>query len=215
MILKTFLGERTIVYNGKSKDIYTGVCPNTLIINFKSDRGSLRNKISSIIFRYLEKLGIKHHFIKILNIKEQLIHTAQAYPLFVKVHNIVHEEIGNRLGIELGTILKNPLIEWHLKSSYLNDPIVSQEHICCFEWITKEEINQIIELSKKINYILKAMFIILGLDSAMAELHFGCINHKELILISDISPDTILFWGEFESITEDLAYKKMQEIPNR
>ncbi len=208
--MQGFLGDRLVVYKGKTKDIYA-MSENTLIINFKCKNSHLRNKISGVMFGYLNKIGIKNHFIQTLSVKEQLIHTVSAYPLFMKIHNIAHEEIENRLGIQLGSILNKPLIEWHLKSDHLNDPIVSQEHIACFNWITIQESQTMIELAKTINYVLKAMFVLTDLCVARVRLHFGNLKN-ELILISDISPENILFWGEFSCMDESIAYQKMYEM---
>ena len=91
--------RRRRIYEGKGKILYEGPEPGTLVQFFKDDatafnkkkheivdgKGVLNNRISEYIFSHLNKMGIPTHFIKRLNMREQLIKEVEIIPLEVVV----------------------------------------------------------------------------------------------------------------------------------
>ena len=146
------------LYEGKAKILYETRDKDTIIQHFKDDatafnnlkktsvegKGVLNNRISEYILTTLAQCGIKTHFIKRLNMREQLIKKAEIFPIEFIVRNIATGSLTKRLGIPEGTILEKPLLEYCFKKDELNDPLVSKEHIYSFGWATETEIEIIL-----------------------------------------------------------------------
>ncbi len=151
---------RRRIYEGKAKILYEGPEPGTLIQFFKDDatafnkkkhevvdgKGVLNNRISEHIFNHLNRMGIPTHFIRRLNMREQLIKEVEIIPLEVVVRNIAAGSLAKRLGIEEGTVLPRSIIEFYYKADALDDPMVSEEHITAFGWASPQEIDDIMAL---------------------------------------------------------------------
>ena len=165
------------IYEGKAKIIYKGPEPNTLIQYFKDDatafnnkkkgqipgKGVLNNYISELLMTRLSDINIPNHFIKRLNMREQLIRKLDIIPIEIVVRNIATGSLVKRLGIKEGKILSRPIIEFYLKDDKLNDPIVSEEHIIAFEWASHNELEEIISQSSRINDFLTGYFFSRGI----------------------------------------------------
>ena len=144
------MNRRRRIYEGKAKVLYEGPEPGTLIQHFKDDatafnakkhevidgKGVLNNRISEFIFQNLNDIGVPTHFIRRLNMREQLIREVEIVPLEVVVRNVAAGSLSTRLGIEEGTQLPRSIIEFYYKNDELNDPMVSEEHITAFGWAT-------------------------------------------------------------------------------
>ena len=145
------------LYEGKAKIIYATSDKNLVIQHFKDDatafnnkkrakidgKGILNNRISEHILKNLGQVGIKNHLVKRLNMREQLIKSVEIVPIEFIVRNIATGSLTNRLGIEDGTVLESPLIEYCYKNDELGDPLISKEHIFAFNWATRKEIEKI------------------------------------------------------------------------
>lgn len=197
---------------------------STLIMHFKNvdddDTISIaRNRISASIWTYLKSVGIKNHFLNSLNVREQLITAVNVCPVFVRVHNIAQSDLNKRLGIEVGTIFSSPLIEWHLKSSYLQDPLISRDHIEYFRWLDNKSIKAIRKVSIRANDVLRALFYYAKLKPSMIEMHFGINDSHDsddsIILVGEMSPKTIQFWDDVNDIEmpHSIAYERMSMVP--
>ena len=81
--------------------------------------------------------------VKRLNMREQIIKHVEIIPIEFVLRNVATGSITKRLGVEDGTVLKEPLIEYCLKDDKLGDPLISEEHILVFDWATKKEIEKI------------------------------------------------------------------------
>lgn len=141
-----FGGRRKVIYEGKAKIIYEGTEPGTFIQYFKDDatagngakkatiagKGVLNNRISAHIMTKLEGIGVPTHFLKSLNMREQLVRQVEVIPLEVVVRNIAAGSLAKRFGIKEGTYLPNPVIEFYYKKDDLNDPMVNENHIFTF-----------------------------------------------------------------------------------
>lgn len=218
MMLQGSLGKRILIYEGSSKLLYKGLDDDSLVLHFikKEEHDVWRNKISESIWMYLKSIGIENHFIQSLNVREQLIMAVDVYPVFVRLHNIAQEDLFSRLGIEVGTVFPKPLVEWHLKSKFLQDPMISRDHIHYFKWLKQDEVDSIYKLAIKVNDVLRALLFYLGLKPATIELHFGS-RDGQILLIDELSPKTISFWDEDRLTTSslELAYSNMQAVSNQ
>ena len=131
------------LYEGKAKIIYATSDKNLVIQHFKDDatafnnqkkdviegKGILNNRISEHVLTQLSNVGIKNHLVKRLNMREQLVKLVEIIPIEFVVRNIATGSLTKRLGIEDGTVLDYPLVEYCLKNDELGDPLVSREHI--------------------------------------------------------------------------------------
>ena len=172
-----------------------------LIIIKKKDiiegKGILNNRISEYILSNLSQIGIKNHLVKRINMREQLVKIVEIIPIEFIVRNITAGSLTERLGIEEGTVLENPLIEYCLKNDELGDPLISREHILAFNWMNKIELNWINEEIRRINDFLQGMFRGVGIKLVDFKVEFGRIEksgNKQIILADEISPDTCRLW---------------------
>ena len=173
------MNRRRRIYEGKAKILYEGPEPGTLIAHFKDDatafnnkkhevidgKGVLNNRISEYIFSNLNEIGIQTHFIRRMNMREQLIKECEIIPLEVIVRNVAAGSIAKRLGLEEGTQLPRSIIEFCYKNDALDDPMVSEEHITAFGWASPQEIDDIMALAIRINDYLCGMFRAVGIRS--------------------------------------------------
>ena len=199
------------LYEGKAKILYAGPETGTAIQHFKDQatafnnqkqsiiegKGILNNRISEHILSNLNGVGIETHLIKRINMREQLIKLVEIIPIEFVVRNIATGSLTNRLGIEDGTVLEKPLIEFCYKNDELNDPIVAREHIYAFDWASSEELDFIVSQCLRINDFMQGMFKSVGIKLVDFKLEFGRLNQdgkKNIILADEISPDTCRLW---------------------
>ena len=201
------------LYEGKAKIIYSTNDKYLVIQHFKDDatafnnlkkskvegKGVLNNRISEYLLSSLAQCGIKTHFVKRLNMREQLIRRAEIIPIEFIVRNIASGSLTKRLGIPEGTVLERPLLEYCLKNDELQDPVVSKEHIFNFDWAAKEEIEQIDAMTLRINDILIGLFKGIGIKLVDFKIEYGKSwnkdkNENEIVLADEISPDTCRLW---------------------
>ncbi len=203
--------NRKKVYEGKAKILYRGPEPDTLIQYFKDDatafnnkkkssipgKGVLNNFISELIMTRLNDINIPNHFLKRLNMREQLIKKLEIIPIELVIRNIATGSLVKRLGIDEGKVLSRPIVEFYLKNDDLNDPIVTEEHIIVFEWATPNELEEIISLSTRINDFLTGYFFSLNIRLVDFKLEFGRSwknDEVSIILADEISPDNCRLW---------------------
>ena len=181
------MNRRRRIYEGKAKVLYEGPEPGTLIQHFKDDatafnakkhaviegKGVLNNRISEYIFLRLGEIGVPTHFIRRLNMREQLIREVEIVPLEVVVRNVAAGSLSTRLGLEEGTQLPRSIIEFYYKDDALNDPMVSEEHITAFGWATPQEIDEIMQLALRINDFLVGLFLGIGIRLVDFKVEFG------------------------------------------
>ena len=199
------------LYEGKAKIIYTTTDKNLVIQYFKDDatafnnqkkstvegKGVLNNRISEHILSNLNQVGIETHLIKRINMREQLVKLVEIIPIEFVVRNIATGSLTKRLGIEDGTVLEKPLIEFCYKNDDLNDPLVAREHIYYFGWTTAAELDWITKQCFRINDFMQGMFKAVGIKLVDFKLEFGRLNQDEktkILLADEISPDTCRLW---------------------
>ena len=197
------------LYEGKAKIIYACAEKNLVIQHFKDDatafnnqkksviegKGILNNRISEHILTYLAQVGIKNHLVKRLNMREQLIKHVNVIQIEFIVRNIAAGSLTKRLGIEEGTILETPLLEYCFKNDKLGDPLISREHILAFKWLKVMELDWINEECRRINDFLQGMFRGVGIKLVDFKIEFGKTKSENKIILADeISPDTCRLW---------------------
>lgn len=203
--------QRRRIYEGKAKILYEGPEPGTLVQFFKDDatafnakkhdviegKGVLNNRISEYIFTNLARMGIPTHFMKRLNMREQLIKEVEIIPVEVVVRNIAAGTMSQRLGIEEGTVLPRSIIEFYYKNDALNDPIVSEEHVTAFGWASPQEIDDMMAMAIRVNDFLSGMFIGIGIELVDFKIEFGRLFENDtmrVVLADEISPDSCRLW---------------------
>ncbi len=199
------------LYEGKAKIIFATSDKNSVIQHFKDDatafnnqkkssiegKGILNNRISEHILSSLSEIGIRNHLIKRLNMREQLVELVNIIPIEFVIRNIATGSLTKRLGIEEGTVLDYPLIEYCLKDDKLGDPLVSREHILNFKWLNIIELDLINEQCLRINDYLQGMFKAVGIKLVDFKIEFGKTKLNERIILADeISPDTCRLWDQ-------------------
>ena len=205
------MNKRRRIYEGKAKVLYEGPEPGTLIQHFKDDatafnakkhaliegKGVLNNRISEYIFMKLGEIAVPTHFIKRLNMREQLIREVEIVPLEVVVRNIAAGSLSTRLGLEEGSQLPRSIVEFYYKKDELNDPMVSEEHITAFGWATPQEIDEIMQLALRVNDFLVGLFLGIGIRLVDFKVEFGRLYDNEqvrIVLADEISPDCCRLW---------------------
>ncbi|WP_105176261.1 MULTISPECIES: phosphoribosylaminoimidazolesuccinocarboxamide synthase [Clostridium] len=197
-----------MLYEGKAKQIYATDKADEVVIYYKddatafngekkgqiADKGVMNNKITSILFEQLEKQGIKTHFIKKLNDREQLCKKVSIVPLEVIVRNVAAGSMAKRLGLEEGTKLKTTVFEFSYKDDELGDPLINSYHAVAIGAATFEEIDTILEMTAKINNILKEAFTKENINLIDFKIEFGKCADGTIVLADEISPDTCRFW---------------------
>ncbi len=205
------MNRRRKIYEGKAKILYEGPEAGTLIQHFKDDatannaekkdqfdgKGVLNNRISEYLFTRLSEIGVPTHFIRSMNMREQLIKEVEIIPLEVVVRNIAAGTICKRLGVEEGKPLPRSIIEFYYKNDELGDPLIAEEHITAFGWANPQEIDDIMSLAIRINDYLCGLFTGIGIQVVDFKLEFG--RHFQgdimrIILADEISPDSCRLW---------------------
>ena len=144
------MARRRRIYEGKAKILFDGPEPGTLVQYFKDDatafnnkkkgvitgKGVLNNRISEYLMVRLGEIGIQTHFLRRLNMREQLVREVEIIPVEVVIRNVAAGSLVKRYGVEEGTALPRSIVEYYYKSDELNDPMVSEEHITTFGWAT-------------------------------------------------------------------------------
>ncbi len=205
------MARRRKVYEGKAKILYEGPEPGTLVQYFKDDatafnnekkgqitgKGVLNNRISEFLMLRLSDAGIPTHFVRRLNMREQLIWEVEIIPVEVIVRNVAAGSICKRLGIVEGTPLPRSIVEFCYKSDDLGDPLVSEEHITAFGWATPPEIDDMMSMALRINDILYGLFVGIGIRLVDFKIEFGRLYAEEdvrTVLADEISPDSCRLW---------------------
>ena len=197
-----------MMYEGKAKKIYATENAEEVIVYYKDDatafngekkdqinnKGILNNAITSMIFEMLNENGIKTHFVKKLNDREQLCKKVEIVPLEVIVRNVAAGSMAKRLGLEEGYKLKTTVFEFSYKDDELGDPLINSYHAVAIGAATFEEIKTILDMTAKINDLLKEFFSKLNINLIDFKIEFGKLPNGEIVLADEISPDTCRFW---------------------
>lgn len=198
---------KDFIYEGKAKRLYTTSDPELAVVEYKdeatafdgtkkgtiSDKGIANNKISSLVFSYLEEQGIPTHFVRLIDERHMLVKRVDIIPVEIVVRNTVAGSLAKRLGLAEGEKLRRPVVEMYYKNDELHDPMVNEDHILAMGWATEEEIASMKKLALKVNECLVPYFADIGIELVDFKLEFGRYR-DQVILADEISPDTCRFW---------------------
>jgi len=208
------MSKRKPLFEGKAKTIYEGPEPGTLIQYFKDEisatsispdkkgviagKGVLNNRISSHIMSKLESVGVPTHFIRSMNMREQLVRKVEIVPIEVVIRNVAAGGVCKHLGVKEGQRFAQPLVEFFYKDEELNNPIVSEQHIYAFNWVDPFELEEMVLQALRVNDFLSGMFSAIGLQLIDFKLEFGRLWGEDddlyIILADEISPDNCRLW---------------------
>ena len=196
-----------MLYEGKAKKVYTTDVEGVYIVDYKDDatafnglkkgtivgKGVINNKMSNHLFEILEKAGVPTHLVEELSDRETAVKKVEIVPLEVIVRNVAAGSFSKKLGIEEGTKLLAPTLEFSYKNDDLGDPMINDYYAIAIGAATREEIDRITELVFKINEELCKYFASCGIELIDFKVEFGRCN-GEIILADEISPDTCRLW---------------------
>ena len=205
------MSRKRMIYEGKAKILYEGPEPGTIIQYFKDDatafnaekhavldgKGVLNNRISEYVMTRLGAVGIPTHFMRRLNMREQLVKKVEIIPLEVVVRNVAAGSMAKRLGIEEGTQLPRTMVEFYLKRDDLGDPLVTEEHIAAFNWASPQEVDDMVALALRVNDFMAGVFSAVGIRLIDFKVEFGRLYEGDVvrtILADEISPDSCRLW---------------------
>lgn len=196
-----------LLYEGKAKKVFTTDDADVLIVDYKDDatafnglkkgtisgKGAINNRMTNHIFQILEKEGVPTHFVEELSDRETAVKRVEIVPLEVIVRNVAAGSFSKKLGIEEGTKLLAPTLEFSYKNDELGDPLINDYFAIAIGAATREEIDKITELVFKVNEVLCKYFAEAGIELIDFKVEFG--RYKgQIILADEISPDTCRLW---------------------
>ena len=205
------MARRKQVYEGKGKVLYEGPEPGTLVQYFKDDasafsnrkkgtiagKGVLNNRISEYLLTRLGEIGIPTHFVRRLNMREQLVREVEMIPIKVMVCNVAAGDLAKRFGLTEGSPLPRSIVEYYYKSDDLDNPLVAEEHVTGFGWATPQELDEIIHMSLRINDFLNGLFHAVGIRLVDFRFEYGRLwedDQMRVVLADEISPDNCRLW---------------------
>jgi phosphoribosylaminoimidazole-succinocarboxamide synthase len=200
--------KREQLYEGKAKKIYRTSLPDRYWVEYKDDatafngekrgkivgKGELNNRITAIFFTLLKEKGIDNHFVQLLSDNEQLVRKVEIIPLEVVVRNIAAGSLAKRLGMEEGTLLPQPVVEFYYKDDALGDPLVNHSHIKVLGVASDDDLARLEELGLRVNEVLQEYLRERNVILVDFKLEFGRTPEGEILLADEISPDTCRFW---------------------
>ncbi len=205
------MARRKRIYEGKAKVLYEGPEPGTLVQYFKDDasafnnrkqgtitgKGVLNNRISEYLMVRLGEIGIPTHFMRRLNMREQLVREVEIIPITVVIHNVAAGSLAKRFGLTEGAPLPRSIIEYYYKSNELDNPLVVEEHVTAFGWATPQELDEIMHMSLRVNDFLSGLFLAVGIRLVDFQLEYGRLwedDQMRIVLADEISPDSCRLW---------------------
>jgi len=205
------MARRKKIYEGKAKILYEGPEPGTLVQYFKDDatafnaqkhdivegKGVLNNRLSEFFMTGLNDIGVPTHFIRRINMREQLIRSVEIIPLEVVVRNRAAGSLSKRLGIPEGQALPRPVVEFYYKDDALGDPLVTEEHIATFGWASQQDMDDMVSLALRVNDFLSGVFMGVGVRLIDFKIEVGRVwegDFQRLIIADEISPDSCRLW---------------------
>ena len=213
-----------LLYEGKAKEVFSTDDPDKLIIKYKNSltagngakkadmegKGALNCRISNIIFGYLESNGVPTHFVREIDETASEVKKVEIVPLEVIVRNVAAGSFSKRYGVEEGSALKCPVLEYSYKCDELGDPLINDYHIMALGLATREELDEIAAITFRVNELLKAFFDKVGVRLIDFKIELGRY-HGKIILADEISPDSCRLWekGTDEKLDKDRFRRDM------
>ena len=210
--------KKKLIYQGTTKNIYTTDDDEQLIIDFKDsslpmdgkqpvqvkERSVIAQKISALLFEYLQSFHVPTHFIKSIADHEMIVKKLDMLPIQILVHNIATGSLCKRYGLKEGKVLEIPILEYYLKDKSLGFPMINASHAVSFKLVTGDELRTIDRLTTKINAVLKSFFDRRQLKLVLFRVEYGRLADR-LVVGDELSPDTLCLW---ESMADGVFDKK-------
>lgn len=198
------------LYEGKAKKVFATSDPELCIVSYKDDatafnglkkgtivgKGVINNKMSNFLMQMLEKEGVPTHFVEQLSDRDTVVKKVSIVPLEVIIRNISAGSFSKHYGVEEGIVFDEPTIEFSYKNDDLGDPLLNAYHAIALKLATREEIEQIKSMAFKVNEVLKAYMLTLGVRLVDFKLEFGKTADGKIVLADEISPDTCRLWDK-------------------
>jgi len=199
-----------LLYEGKAKRLYTTDKDDILFVEYKDSatafngekkaeivgKGTLNNRITTLLFEKLKAEGIDSHFVEQLSDHEQLVKKVDIIQIEVVVRQIAAGSLAKRLGLEEGVKLARPIVEFYYKDDELGDPLITEEHIELLNLATPGEVKALYEKGLQVNEVLTRFFKEVGVILVDFKLEFGRDENGNVLLADEISPDTCRLWDE-------------------
>ena len=196
------------LYEGKAKRVYATEDPEKYIVDYKDDatafngekkgtilgKGVINNRVTNHLMRMLEKEGVPTHYVEEISDRETIVKKVKIVPLEVIVRNIAAGSFSKRYGVEEGTVLQQPSLEFSLKDDALGDPLINSYHVLALGLATREELDTIASYAFKVNEVLTNYLMGLYIELVDFKLEFGKLSDGTIVLADEISPDTCRFW---------------------
>lgn len=196
------------LYEGKAKKVYATNDPNLVIVDYKDDatafngekkgtisgKGAINNRMTNYMFKMLEKEGVPTHLVEEISDRETIVKKVSIVPLEVIIRNVAAGSFSKRMGVEEGTKLLTPILEFSYKNDDLGDPFINDYYALALGLATKEEIDTIAKYAFKVNEFMVNFFKELNIDLIDFKIEFGRTSDGTIILADEISPDTCRFW---------------------
>ncbi|KFZ42457.1 phosphoribosylaminoimidazolesuccinocarboxamide synthase [Anoxybacillus flavithermus] len=200
--------KQHLLYEGKAKKVYVTDEERVLWIEYKDEatafngekkativgKGRLNNEITSLLFSLLHEAGVNNHFIRKMSDTEQLVRRVTIIPLEVVVRNIVAGSLAKRIGLQEGTVIEKPIVEFYYKNDDLGDPLLTEDHIALLQLASRDELLHMKQVALRINDILTSLFRSCDLQLVDFKLEFGKDETGAVLLADEISPDTCRLW---------------------
>ena len=200
--------KHELIYEGKAKKVFSHGDVDKVKIEFKDDatafnalkkqkfagKGKLNCLISARIFEILIKKNIPTHFIELENENTMIAKKIKVIPLEIVLRNIAYGSLCKQTTIKPKTFLSKPLIDIYLKNDELNDPLLTKDRIELMNIIKSHDLEYIIDLTLKVNEILKIFFKNIQLRLVDFKLEYGYDLKNNILLGDEISPDNCRLW---------------------
>lgn len=200
--------KKELLYEGKAKKVYATEDPQVVIVDYKDDatafnglkkgtidnKGVVNNRVTNFFMRLLEKEGVPTHYVEELSARETAVKKVTIVPLEVIVRNIAAGSFSKRYGVEEGTALCQPSLEFSLKNDDLGDPLINSYHVLALGLATREELDTIARYAFAVNEFLKKYLLNIDIELVDFKLEFGKTADGTIVLADEISPDTCRFW---------------------
>lgn len=234
-----------LLYTGKAKKVFKTEDDNLCIFEYKDDatafngekkgsfdgKGIINNQTANLIFKILEKQGIKTHFVKEISPRETLVKKVDIIPLEVIVRNVAAGSFCKRYGTAEGTVFSSPTLEFSYKNDSLGDPLINDYHVIALNIATREQIKEISNLAFSVNKALIEIFKNIDIKLVDFKIEIGFDSEKNIILSDEISPDTCRLWdihtnkkldkdqfrldlGEFADVYHEVYKRLVEKYPN-
>lgn len=197
-----------LLYQGKAKKLFTTDDPEILWVEYLNQatagngakkehiagKAELNNRITTLIFDELKRVGINSHLVKQISPTEQLVRKMTMVPLEIVQRNIAAGSFSKRLGVSEGTRLRQPVLEYYYKSDPLNDPFINDDDILALNLATPDQLKKISNLARSINTRLTELFARIDVQLVDFKIEMGTTSDGTLLLADEITPDTCRLW---------------------